>query len=78
MPFEVTFNSVLLQETEIEGFAYSPPAPAEFDKSGNTAVGQIFDFAATTAAQLGVSVRRKRASKAPIKDKGRNFFIPED
>ena len=54
------------------------PAPAEFDKSGNTSVGQALDFAATVAAQLWLSVRRKKASKGPIKARGRNFFIRAD
>ena len=52
IPFELTFNSVALQVTEIEGFAYSPPAPADWDKSGNAAVGQTLDFAVTVSAQL--------------------------
>jgi hypothetical protein len=52
IPFELTFNSVELQVTEIVGFAYSPPAPTDFDKSGNAAVGQTLDCAVTVSAQL--------------------------
>jgi hypothetical protein len=52
IPLELTFNSVVLQVTEIVGFTYPAPAPADCDKSGNAAVGQTLDFAVTVSAQL--------------------------
>jgi hypothetical protein len=75
IPFELIFNSVVLQVTEIEGLAYPLPAPTDCDKSGNAAVGQTLDFVATVCAQLWLSVITKNAKRDAMRATGRIFFI---
>ena len=74
IPFETTFNSVLEQETESEGFAYPAPAPTDFDKFGNAAVGHALAFAVTISAWLWLLNITKKTTRDENTANSRYFF----